>query len=164
MTLSNLKLFASTDYPCFVIVPIYFCGCCISAAKLCPTLWKPMDFSFQGSSVLHYRLDLAQIHVQWVSDAKYLLLLLPSIFPSIRVFSSESTLCIRWPNNWALASILVKKIQGWFPLGLTNLILFLSKELSRVFSKTTILKHQIFGAQPSLQSNSYIHKWLLKKT
>ena len=116
MTLNNIKLFASSDYPCFVIVPISFC-CCISAAKLCPTLWKPVDCSFQGSSVLHYRLELAQIHVQRVSDAKYLifcypLLLLPSIFHSIRVFSSESTLCIRWPNNWNFSINPCKEYSG----------------------------------------------------
>ena len=53
-------------------------------------------------------------------------------------------------------------IQGWFPLGLTGLISLLSKGLSRVFSSTTVQKHQFFGAQPSLQSNSHTHTWLLE--
>ena len=63
----------------------------------------------------------------------------------------------------ASASVLPMNIQGWFPLGLTSLISFLSKGLSRVFSNTTVRKHQLFGVQPSLRSNSHIHTWLLEK-
>ena len=64
------------------------------------------------------------------------LLLLPSIFPSIRVFSSESVLHIRWPNIGvsASASVLPMSVQYWFPLGLTGWTFFQSKGLSRVFS------------------------------
>ena len=54
-------------------------------------------------------------------------------------------------------------IQGWFPLGWTGLILQ-SKGLSRVFSNTTVQKHQFFSAQPSFWSNSHIHTWLLEKS
>jgi len=63
----------------------------------------------------------------------------------------------------ASASVLLMNIQGWFPLGLTGLISLLSKGLLRVFSNTTIRKHQFFGTQPSLWSSSHIHTWLLKK-
>ena len=63
----------------------------------------------------------------------------------------------------ALASVLPVNIQGLFPLGLTGLIYLLSKGLSRVFSSTTIQKHQFFGVQPSLWSNSHIYTWLLGK-
>ena len=62
----------------------------------------------------------------------------------------------------ASASILSMNIQGWFPLGLTGLISLLSKGLSKVFS-TTIQKHQFFGTQPSLWSNSHVYTWLLEK-
>ena len=93
------------------------------------------------------------------------LLLLPSMFPSIRVFSNQSALCIRWPKYWSFSfSIFPVNIQGWFPLGLTGLISLQSKGLSRVFSKTTIWKDQFFYAYPSLWSNSHIHIWLLEKT
>ena len=87
------------------------------------------------------------------------LLILSSIFPSIRVFSSESALCIRWPNYRASvsASVLPMNIQGWFPLGLTGLISLLSKGLSRVLSNTSVWKHQFFSTQPSLWSSSHIH-------
>ena len=63
----------------------------------------------------------------------------------------------------ASASVLPMNIQGWFPLGLTSLISLLSKGLTRVFSSTTIWKHQFFGAQPSLRSTCHIHTWLLEK-
>ena len=63
----------------------------------------------------------------------------------------------------ASASILLMNIQCWYPLGLTDLITLLSKELSRVFSSTTVRKHQFFSAQPSLWSNSPICTWLLEK-
>ena len=64
----------------------------------------------------------------------------------------------------ALASVLLMNIQYWFPLGWTGWISLLSKGLSRVFSNTTVQKHQFFGAQLSLWSNSHIHTWLLEKS
>ena len=63
----------------------------------------------------------------------------------------------------ASMSVLPMYIQDWSPLGLTGLISLQPKGLSRVFSNTTVQKHQFFGAQPSLQSNSQIHTWLLEK-
>ena len=62
----------------------------------------------------------------------------------------------------ASTSVLPMNIQDWFPLGLTDLISFQSKGLSRIFSNTTVQKSQFFGTQFSLQSNSHIHAWLLK--
>ena len=94
-----------------------------------------MDCSIPGFPVLHYLLEFAEIHVHWtpcypvVMLSNHLilcrpLLLLPSIFPSIRVFSSESPLCIKCESTGASASasVLPMNIQGWFPLGLTGLI------------------------------------------
>ena len=82
------------------------------------------------------------------------LLLLPSIFPNVRVFPNELALHVRWSNCWwSLASALS---QGWFPLGLTGLLSWLSKGLSRVFC-STVWKHQFFGTQPSWWSNSHIY-------
>ena len=63
----------------------------------------------------------------------------------------------------ASASVLPMNIQSWFPFGLTSLISLLSKGLSRVFSGTTVQKHQFFCAQPSSQSNSHIHTWPQEK-
>ena len=70
-------------------------------------------------------------------------LLLPSFFPSIRVFSDEWALYIRRPNYWSFTS---SKNQSWLPLGLTGLISLLSKRLSRAFLSTAVRKHQLFGA------------------
>ena len=79
------------------------------------------------------------------------LLLLPSIFPGIRVFSSELALCIRWPKYWSFSlNVSLSSIySGRFPLGLTNLISLKSRVLARVFCSTTVQKHQFFSTQPS---------------
>ena len=92
------------------------------------------------------------------------LLLLPSTFPSIRVFSNKLALHIRWPKYWSFSFSISPpmNIQGLFPLGMSGWISLLSKGLSRVFSSTTIQKHQFFGTQSSLLSNSHIHTWLWK--
>ena len=93
------------------------------------------------------------------------LLLLPSVFHSIRVFSNESTLSMRWPKFQSSASTSVPPMntQDHSPLGWTGWISLQSKGLSRVFSKTTVQKHQFLSAQLSLESNSHIHTWLLEK-
>ena len=93
------------------------------------------------------------------------LLLLPSIFPSIRVFSKSQFFASGGQSieASASASVLPMNIQGWFPLGWTGWISLQSKGLSRVFSNTTVQKHQFFGAQLSSQSNSHIHTWPLEK-
>ena len=102
-----------------------------------------MDCSILGFPILYDLQELAQTHVHWVSDTiqpSHPLSSpspLPSIFPSIRVFSNELALYIRWP----------KYIQRWFPLGLTVLISLLSKGLTKVFSSSVLRKHQFFGIQ-----------------
>ena len=93
------------------------------------------------------------------------LLLLPSVFPRIRVFSNESVLCIISQSIGASvsASVLPVSIQDWFPLRLTGMISLLSKGLSRVFSNTTVWKHQFFSAQPFLWPNSHNYTCLLER-
>ena len=92
------------------------------------------------------------------------LLLLPSIFPA-----SESFLMSQFfPSGQSTgasgsASVLPMNIQDWFSLGWTGLISLQSKGPSRVFSNTTVQKHQFFGTQLCLWSNSHIHTWLLDK-
>ena len=80
----------------------------LTVAKSCLTLCDPMDCSTPGSPLLHYLLEFVQIRVHWVGDAIYLILCrplfpLPPIFLSIRVFSSESVLRIRWPKYWSFS-------------------------------------------------------------
>ena len=80
------------------------------------------------------------------------LLLLPSIFPSIRIFSSESALHIRWPKYWSFSFSISPSNEhpGLISLGWTGWISLQPKGLSRVFSNTTVQKHQFFGTQLSL--------------
>ena len=93
------------------------------------------------------------------------LLLLPSVFPGIRVFQMSWFFPSGGQSIGVSASALVlpMNIKDWFPLELTYLISLKSKRLSRVFSNTIIQKHQFFGTQLFLQSNSHIHTWLLEK-
>ena len=84
---------------------------------------------------------------------------LPSIFPSIRVFSNEEALCIRWPKYGSFSISSSMNIQGWFPLELTGLISLQSNRLSRVF-QTTIQRNQLFGLQPSFWSTlTFMHDY-----
>ena len=87
------------------------------------------------------------------------LLLLHSIFPSIRVFSNKLALCIRWPKYWRFSFSIspTMNIQGWFPLWLTGLISFPSKGLSRDFSSTTVHKYQFFSTHSHSQ---YSHPYM----
>ena len=108
--------------------------------------------------------------IELVMPSNYLilccpLLLLPSIFPSIRVFSSESVLHIRWPKYWSFSFSISpsSEYSGLISLRMDWLDLFAVKGLSSIFSNNTIQKHQFFGTQLSLQSNSHIHTWLLEK-
>ena len=106
--------------------------------------------------------------IKWVMPSNHLilssLLLLPSIFPSIRGYlkSQSYTPGDQSIRASASASVLPMNIQDWFPLGWTGWISLQSKELSRVFSNTTVQKQQFFSTQPSLWSNSHIHTWLLE--
>ena len=141
-----------------------------SVAQLCPTLCDPMNCSTPGLPVQHQLLEFTQTHVHRVGDAIQPshplspLLLLPPIPPSIRVFSNESTLAWGGQSTGvsALASFLPKNTQDWCPSEWTGWISLQSKGLSRVFSNTTVQKHQ-FCAQLSSQSNSSIHTWPLEK-
>ena len=124
-------------------------------ALLCPTLCDPMDCSMPGLPVHNQLPEFNQTHVHWVGDA-----IQPShplsspfpptsIFPSIRGFSDESVLHIRWPKYWSFSfsispsneysGLISFRIDGW--------IFLQSKGLSRVFFNTTVKKHRFFSTQ-----------------
>ena len=86
------------------------------------------------------------------------LLLLPSIFPNIRIFSNESTFCISWLKYWSFNFSISpsNKYSGLISFRMDWLDLLAVQRILRVFSNTTVKKNQFFGAQPSLLSNSYI--------
>ena len=140
--------------------------CWPSVTKLHPTVCNPMDCSTSGFRALHYLQSLLKfMSIELVLPSNHLilwcpLLLLPSICLSIRVFSSESTLCIRWPKYWSFSfslsispsnkySRLISFRIDWFDL------LAVQGTLKSLFS-TTLQKHQFFSAQPSLWYNSHI--------
>ena len=135
----------------------------VQFSRSCLTFCNPMDCSTPGLLVHHQLPEPTQIQVQGVGDAFQ-----PShplSFPSPPAFNLSQHQSFPLSQLFALgsqsigvsasASVFPVNIQGWFPLGLTGLISLQSKRLSRVFSSTTIRKHQFFGAQPSLWSNSH---------
>ena len=90
----------------------------------------------------------------------------PQSFPALRSFLMSQLFA--WGGQsfgvWASTSVLPMNTQDWSPLGWTDWISLQSKGLSRVFSNTTVQKHQFFGTQLSSPFNSHIHTWLLEKT
>ena len=119
--------------------------------SLFATLCDPMACNTPGFSVLHHPLVslLKFTSIELVMPSNHLilchpLLLLPSIFPSIRVFSNELALCIRWLKYWSFSNSPSNEYSGLILLGLTGLISLQSKGLSRVFSSATVQKHQFF--------------------
>ena len=127
-----------------------------------------MNCSSLGSSALPLSPGVCSNHVHWVGDTNHLilchpLLLLPSVFPSIRVFSNESYLCVSWPTYSSFSNSPSNEYSGLTSLGLTGLIFLQSKGHSGVFSSTTTWKHQL-GAQLSLWSRSHVCTWLLEKS
>ena len=137
----------------------------LSDVQLFATPWAA---AYQTSlSVTNSQSLLKLLSIKSVMPSNHLilccpLLFLPSIFPSIRIFSNESVLPIRCPKYWSFSFSISPSNEysgnpKGFPLGLTSWISLLSKGLSRVFSNTTVQKHQFFSTQLSLWSNSHIH-------
>ena len=134
---------------CYSMVIIQFS----SVAQFCLTLCNPIDCSMPGLPVNRQLPDFTQIHVHWVSDAiqsphpLLSLLLLPSIFAIIRVFSNESVLCIRWPKYWSFSfsispaneySGLISYRMDWLNL---HAVQGTCKSLQHHSSKASILWH-----------------------
>jgi len=145
---------------------------CCSVIKSCSTLFSSMNCSAPGFPILHYLPEFAQTHAHWVNDIiqpSHPLLSpfssCPQSFPVSEYFPVSQLFTSSGQSTGASAStsVLPMNIQGWFPLGLTGLISLQSKGLSRVFSSTIVWKHQFFGIQSSLWSNSHICMWLLEK-
>ena len=144
---------------------------CCSVAQLCLTLWDPKDCSTPGFPVLHHLAEFAQTHsIQLVMPSNHIILSPPSPpapnLSSIRVFSSESTLHIRWPKCWSFSFSISPSNEY------SGFISFMIKWYDLLEVQGTLKsllqhhrsKHQFLGTQPSLWSNSHIHTWLLEKT
>ena len=141
-----------------------------SVAESCPTLCNPMNHSTPGLPVHHQLPEFTQTHIYRVSDAiqpSHPLLSPSPPAPNPTSASFPMSQLFTWGGQStgvsASASFLPKKSQDRSPSEWTGWISLQSKGLSRVFSNTTVQKHQFFGAQLSWQSNSHIHTWLLEK-
>ena len=139
-----------------------------SVAQLCLTPWTAA--SQASLSITNSQSLLKFMCIESMMPSSHLilchpLLLPPSIFPRIRVFSNELALLIRWPKYWSFNFNISPSNEhsGLSSLGRTGWISLQSKGLSRVFSNTTVQKHWFFSGQVSLWSNSQIHTWLLEK-
>ena len=130
-----------------------------SVSQSCLTLCDPMDCSMPGFPVHHQLPEFTQIHVHLVSDAIQPSHPLSSPSPPAfnlsqnRVFSNESALCIRWPKYWSFSFNISPSNEylGLISFIIAGLISLQSKGFSRVFSNTTVQKHQFFGTQTSLR-------------
>ena len=144
---------------------------CYSVAQLCPNLCNLMDCSTPGFQVLHHVLKLSQALVHRVSDA-----IQPphplsspspssSIFPSIKVFSNELTLHIRWPKYWnfSFSRSPSSEISGLISFMIDCFNLLAVQATLKSFLNSIFQKHQFISIQPSLRFNSHIHTWLLEK-
>ena len=143
-----------------------------SVAQSCPTFCDPMNRNMPGLPVHHQLPESTQTHIHRVSDAIQPSHPLSSPSPPALNPSQHQGL-FQWVNSshevarvlefQLKASFLPKKSQGWSPSEWTGWISLQSRGHSRVFSNTTVQKHQFFGAQPSSQSNSHIHTWPQEK-
>ena len=133
-------------------------------------LCDPMDYSTPGFlSITNSQSLLKLMSIELVLSSNHLilcrpLLLLPSIFPNIRVFSNETVLCIKWPKDWSFSFSISPSIEYsgliYFRMDLFDLVVQgTCKSLLQHHSQM----HQVFGAQLSLSSDSLIHTWLLGK-
>ena len=140
----------------------------LSRVRLFATPWIA---AHQASlSITNSRSSLRLTSIKSVIPSSHLilchpLLLLPQSLPASESFPMSQLFA--WGGQstgvWALASFLPKKSLGWSPSEWTGWISLQSKWLSRIFSNTTVQKHQFFGTQPSSQSNSHIHTWPQEK-
>ena len=158
--------------PLWLIIAVYFVSVQFSSVtQSCPTLCDPMNRSTPVLPAHHQHPEFTRTHVHRVGDA---------IQPSHPLWSpsppapnpSQHQGIFQWVNStWggqsigvsASASVFPMNTQDWSPLGWTGWISLLSKGLSRVFSNTTVQKHQFYSAQVSSQSSPNIHTWPLEK-
>ena len=142
-----------------------------SVAQSCQTLCDPMNCSTPGLPVHHHLLEFTQTHVHRVSDTIQPSHPLSSPSPPSQPLPASESFPISQLFTWsgqstgvsALASFLLNYTQERSPLEWTGWISLQSKGLSRVFSNTTVQKHQFFSTQVSSQSNCHIHTWPLEK-
>ena len=156
----GMLLLLLSCFVCLFVSLMVLCDCLV--VKLCPTPCNPMDCSTPGFPALHCLLELAHMSIESVMPSNHLilcrpLLLLSSIFPSLRVFFNESVLHIRWPKYWSFSISLSNEYLGLISFRIDWFDLLAVQGALKSLSRTMIQKHQFFGSQPSLWSSSHIH-------
>ena len=135
--------------------------------SVCLTLCSPMDAARQASlTFIIFQSLLKLMSIESVIHPSHPVVPFSSCLqscPASRSFPISQLFVSGGQSTGASASILPMSIHDWFPLGWTRLISVLSKGLSRVFSNTTVQKHQFFSVQPYLWPNSHMRTWLLEK-
>ena len=146
------------------------CCCSVTESLSCVWLCDPMDYIAHqaplSSTVSRSLLKFTSIESVMPSNHLilcYPLLLVLSTFPSIRVFSNELALRIRWPKYWSFSSSPSRELSRLISFRIDWFDLLAVQELSRVFSNTTAQKHQFFGTQFSLRFNSHLCTWPWEK-
>ena len=156
---THLGIFKSTVHS-WIKVHMVVINCCCSVAKSCLTLCNLLDCSMPGFPVLHHLPELVQTHVHWVGDAiqgscppfmpfSSCLLSFPvsGSFPMSQLFGS-----IRWPKYWSISTFSIspsKEYLGLISFRIDLFDLLAVQGTPRVFSNTTVQKHQFFSTQPS---------------
>ena len=144
--------------------------CYHSVTQSCLSLYDPKDYITPGSlscAISWSLLRLVSIEAMMLSNQLifcHLLLLLPSILPSMRIFSNESALCTRWPKYWSFNIIPCNEYSRLISFRINWFDLLAVQGTLKSLLQQTAQKHQFFGTQPSLWSSSHIHTWLLEKT
>ena len=167
------KVILTNKLICFVVgfTPIDTLLVLFSCSVVSSSLWPPWTAAHQAYLSFTIKWSLLKLtFLESMMSSNHLilccpLLLLPSIFPSLRVFSNMLALCFRWPTYWSFSfSISLSHEYSRLISCRTEKFDLLAVQGSlRVFSNTTIQKYQFFGPQPSLRSKSHIHTWLLEK-
>ena len=129
---------------------------CCSVAQWSAACQASMSFTISRSLLKFMSIKVVMVFNHLILCCP--LLLLPSIFPRIRIFYNETALCIKWPKHWSFSFIISpsNEYSGLISFRI-DFDLLAVQGISRVFSSTTIQKHQFFSAQLSLWSNSHIH-------
>jgi len=140
-----------------------------SCVRLYETPWTAASQAYL--SITNFRSFLELISIESVMPSNHLIIchplfLLPSIFPTIRVFANKSDIPIRWPKYWSFSFSISpsNECSGLISFRINWLISLQSRGLSSIFSNTTVQRHQFFGTQPSLLSSSHICTLYWKKT
>ena len=147
------------------------CDCCCSIAVVSDSFWTHrlqlirLHCSSPSPRVYSNSCPLSRWCYTTISSSVFPFFSCPQFLPASGAFPMSQLFASGGQSIGAsaLASVLQMNIQGWFSLGLTGLISLQSKALTRVFLKTTVWKHQFFGTQPSLWSDSHIHIWPLER-